>query len=276
MAPTVLRPLVLCAGSMVRFGFVDTIDAAAAARFDGISVWKRTCRRAREREGIDLDTMRRLLDERGLVVSQVEGTSGWLPGWSPSSPDDLGFDEGLDYAHALGARSVLAFVDAPAAEPGILVDAFGRACDRARDRDLDVALEFLPWGAVPSLADALRVVRAAARPNGRIVFDTWHHARSGATALPVDLDPALIGFIQLADGPARPEEDDLVHETMFRRRPPGDGDFGITGTLATLVRLGADCPVGVEVYDQRLADLPARELAATLATASRRVLPAGS
>ena len=273
MPARVLHPLVLCAGSMVQFGFVDAIDAAAAAGFDGITVWKRTWRRALTREGLDVAAMRRLLDERGLVVAQVEGTAGWLPDWAPSSADDLGFDEALDHAEAFGAGSVLAFVDDPSVPHDVLVSSFSAACDRADARKLEVALEFTPWGAVPALVDALRVVRAAGRSNGRIVFDTWHHARSGATGLPDDLDASLIGCIQLADGRARPEEEDLVHETMFRRRAPGDGDFGIRDTVAALVSRGAGGLVGVEVYDQRLADLPAPRIAELFAAAARRVLP---
>jgi sugar phosphate isomerase/epimerase len=269
------RPLVLCAGSTVAFGFVDTIDAAAAAGFDGITVWKRTCRRALAREGIDGPTMRQLLDERGLVVSHVEGVGGWLPGWSPASPDDLGLDEALDLAAVLGAPSALLYVDDPSVEAAVLVESFGDACDRAGQHGLELVLEFLPWGAVASLGHALPIVRAAGRPNGGIVFDTWHHARSGATSLPDDLDAALVGFIQLADGLARPEEDDLVHETMFRRRAPGDGEFGIADTLATLHARGVRAPIGVEVYDQRLAELPAPELAGVLATASRRAIAGG-
>ena len=65
-----------------------------------------------------------------------------------------------------------------------LIDAFGALCDEAGARGLLVHLEFMPFSAVKSLADAVEVVQGASRANGGIMLDVWHLKRAFAMQNP--------------------------------------------------------------------------------------------
>lgn len=271
------QPLTLCAGSMVRYPFGEFVDAAAHAGFAAVTLTTRDRHLAQRREGLTPEDMAASIRGLGLRVAEVEGTADWLPGASPApSGRELAFAEALDLATAWGASSVVLFHDdRPPAAPAALVEAFAAACDRAADSGVTLAIEFLPWSPIGDVHAALRIVEETGRPNGRVLFDTWHHAHSGVSSF--SLTPrqaALISGIQLDDA-RPPESDDLVHETMFRRCLPGTGVLDLAPTLAALDAAGVDCPVAAEVFDETTpADTTAREWAALLAESTRRTLAA--
>ena len=83
------RPeLVLCNVSMATVAFADFVDAAASAGFDAISLLGRSHRRATQRDGLTDRDMRRLLDDHGLVVTDVEA-AGRLARATSGGPADL-------------------------------------------------------------------------------------------------------------------------------------------------------------------------------------------
>ena len=169
----------------------DTVSAAAAAGFDGAGIWfdARTWTDTVARE------VRRRLDDTGLVALDIEPV---LLGASGDHGDAL-----VDAALAIGARHVLVASRHP--DRAFTVERFAALCDRAAAGGLTVVLEFLPIFVVDSLAAALSVVAEAARPNGAVLVDNLHLARSGGA--PGDLDgvyPALLPYVQIADAPAAP------------------------------------------------------------------------
>lgn len=267
------QPLTLCAGSMVRYPFSEFVDAAASAEFAAVTLTKRDVHLAR-REGLTPQDMATRMGDLGLRVAEVEGTADWLPG-APSAPTgrELGLAEALDLTTAWGASSVVLFHDGRPAADGQLVEAFAAACDRAADSGVTLAIEFLPWSPIADLHAALGIVEEAARPNGRVLFDTWHHGHSGVTSF--SLTPrqaALISCIQLDDA-RPPASDDIVRETMFRRCLPGTGVLDLAATLTMLEDAGVDCPVAAEVFDDSTPEgTTAREWAALLADSTRKTL----
>ena len=76
----------------------------------------------------------------------------------------------------------------------------------------------------------------AGRPNGRILVDLLHVARSGGTAADLAKLPAsLIGHVQLSDAPlAAPPDDALVTEARGRRLPPGEGELPLVAMMNAL------------------------------------------
>ena len=50
-------------------------------------------------------------------------------------------------------------------------------CDKAGALGLNISLEFIPFGGIPTLASAVRLVEAVDRPNLGIVLDVWHWVR---------------------------------------------------------------------------------------------------
>ena len=111
-----------------------------------------------------------------------------------------------------------------------------------------VALEFLPFTAVPDLASALDIIERVGEDNLGLVFDSWHFARSNPDYdLLASVPGKLIHFIQLNDA-AVETPDDIVTETMTARLPPGEGVIDWPRLMEILDRKNPDCPIGSEQY----------------------------
>ena len=268
--------LVLCAGTVPYASFAERVEAASAAGFRAISLFPQDYRRARE-SGLSDAEMRRMLDERGLHVAEIDPLLSWVPGTGEAGIVESGReflahgeDEFYAIADALGARSInAALADPGGAELDAIADAFAKLCDRAAAHGLLVTLEFLPWTKIRDAATATAIVERAGRTSGGVMLDAWHHFRSGAPLASICV-PRVLG-IQLSDAPAEAEPN-LVEETLHRRRVPGEGDADLAGLLRQLSAGGCPAPIGVEVFSDALAAQPAREVARRVAEATRRLL----
>jgi len=271
--------LVLCAGTCPRAGFRERVEAAARAGFHAVSLYLTDYERARE-EGLSDVEMRRILADAGIAIAELDPLLGWLPGsdagrLTAEGRAFLRFGE-EDFhraAHALGARSLQAVSVAEAPPPrDAVVEAFAGLCERAARHDLLVHLEFLPWTHIPDLASALDLARATGLPNAGVTLDTWHFARSGGTAEELREAPAeRILSVQLSDTAAEPWPDP-VEETLRGRLLPGEGDARLAAIVRALDAIGSQAPLGVEVFSERMADLPAPSAACQARDALRGVL----
>jgi len=120
-----------------------------------------------------------------------------------------------------------------------------------------LAIEYLPFTPINSIATARTLVEHAGLERAGIVVDSWHHERGPDTladleALPVD----RIAYVQFDDalpaiGP------DLVHETVHRRTFPGTGEFDLLAFCRALRAKGFDGIVSVEILsaEWRAGDL---------------------
>jgi sugar phosphate isomerase/epimerase len=215
------RLLSLAAGTVLDLQPPAAVDVAATAGFGAVGVWYDpdawSAARARE--------VSRRLDGTGLVALDIE-------------PVILGraVDPGeavIDAAAEIGARHVL--VAGGPAEPATVAERFGALCDRGLDAGTIVVLEFLPIFPVGSLAVAARIVEQAARPNGAVLVDTLHLARSGGR--PSDLGGVprrLLPYLQVADAPRESPSttEALREEALHARLLPGDGGLPLAQTLA--------------------------------------------
>jgi sugar phosphate isomerase/epimerase len=274
--------LVLCSGTVPRdVSYRDRLTAASEAGYQAVSLWGRDYHRAR-RDGHDEAEIRKMLDDHGLVVAEIDPAWWWTPGAEqvhiPPELDTIevfryGEDELLRIADAVGARSLNAADVLGGSwnlEQG--AEAFARLCDRAAAHGLLVHLEWLAWSKIPDLGAAWEIVRLADRPNGGLNVDTWHCARTGTTAEHLGHLPGeRVLAIQLDDGPAAPE-DDLLHATLHERSLPGDGAFDLAGYLGALADIGTAAPVGVEVFSDTLHAAGTSAAARRAAVATRRVL----
>ena len=258
--------LVLCRGSLSRCRVDELAHAASAAGFAGVSLYHH-----------DLAgrpaAVRRLLDDHGLVVAELDGPMRWLPG------DDRGPTTGemVDAAAELGARSITVLELTGrrlggAAVLGAVAEAFGEVCDLAAGAGLLAHLEYYPLSGISDLRIAAAVARVADRPNGGVTVDTWHHLR-GRDAGRVDIDAARdrVVAVQLGDVAERPGAD-LAHEMMHGRLLPGDGAGNVAELVQRLVATGCQAPIGVEVYSDRLAGAEPLDVARSCADAARRVV----
>ncbi|MET0579305.1 MAG: TIM barrel protein, partial [Ilumatobacteraceae bacterium] len=156
----------------------------------------------------------------------------------------------VDTAAELGVRNVL-LASGPA-ERAAVVQRFGELCDRAAPGGVVVVLEFLPIFSVGTLADAVAVVTEAARPNGGVLVDTLHLARSGGSPDDLAVVPArLLPYLQVADAPTDPPargREALRDEALHGRLLPGEGELPLGAALAAV----PDVPLSLELRSSAL------------------------
>lgn len=150
----------------------------------------------------------------------------------------------LDLAQRLGCGNLLTMGNDR--DEARLTASFALLCREAACFGIAVGMEFAAYSAVPTIQCAERLVRAAAQPNGKILVDALHLARSGGVAADVAaLDPRFLAYGQLADasGPRPIGDAALMAEARGGRQLPGRGEL----PLADLLRaLPAGLPLGVE------------------------------
>ena len=167
-----------------------------------------------------------------LVIDPV---MNWYPDREPSPSRFAGVsaDDALRMCEALGVTSLSAIATASSDVPGPeLAGYFGRLCDRAAGFGARVHLEFIPFTIVRTLRIAWDLVRAAGRPNGGLVFDTWHFFRGEPefevlAGIPGD----RIFCVQLDDAPAVPRGS--LREETSHRLLPGDGALDLVAAAPT-------------------------------------------
>jgi len=280
--------LCLCCGTIAEASFADLVEAAAAGGFRSISIWPHHYQRARSDGLCDRD-MKLMLEDNGLVVTELDCLMDWLPGGHSSragapAPEDpvmqaasLSVNEDFFYhiADTLGGRHLNAIrCSRRPMETEAVAEAFAALCDRAAQHGLMVSLEFLPWSGVPDIASALGIARLADRRNGGVMLDTWHHFRSGGGAAGLLGVPGdCIVAVQLNDAAAEPAPD-LVNESLHGRLLPGQGAIDLVAVVRALDAIGCHAPMGVEVFSDELNRLRPVEAARLAGQAARDVLTA--
>lgn len=176
------------------------------------------------------------LRETGVSVSLIEGFAV-LPGSDVEAHVAL-----LDLAASLGARAICAVsLDKDMERTHAQ---FARLAELADARAM-IATTEVGAGTVRDLGRAQDAVRAVGHPGFRLLVDTMHFFRKGASLADfAALDPAVIGHVQLCDVPVPAQMDSYLEEALFERRAPGDGDL----PLRELLRLVPEgVPMGLEV-----------------------------
>ena len=177
------------------------------------------------------------LIDRGVSISLGEGFAV-RPGVAMR-----GRGAEMDMMAELGTRGLGAVSMEPDAERAR--DELAVLAEMAGERGMLATIEFAPIQAVNTLAAALAMVRYVNRPNFGLLLDAMHFFRSGATLEELAaVDPGLIRYAQLCDGPAGGPGDDYMNEAMFARLPPGEGELPLADFVAALP---GDIPIGLEV-----------------------------
>jgi sugar phosphate isomerase/epimerase len=263
--------LVLCAGTVTGASFAELVGAARAGGFDAVSLFPSQYEQAIGAGASPAD-LRSMLADNGLCIAELDPLLNWVPGHDFSAAPGMGIateDEFYRIKDALGARSLNAVWALPEA---LLVDAFARLCERAARHELLVHIEFLPWAQIDNIKTALRVVQAADCRNGGIMFDSWHHFRSGVDdALLATLPGEKVIAIQLNDAP-RQAEDNIVEETMLRRLMPGAGDIALPAIIRSLDTSGCTAPLGIEIFSAELQKLSPIEIGRTVGDSLRALV----
>jgi sugar phosphate isomerase/epimerase len=258
----VITQWTLWAGT-VRFAtpILERVAAASAAGFDAASVSLFEAVEAQE-QGLSGGDLRARGRDEGVELSILDGLTGWLPSRPGRPPHRIDVDEAMRLVDTWQAESVTALVRATDLPTEALVEHFARLCDRAAEHGARIHLEFAPRSGVPDLASAWRIVSDAGRPNGGMVFDTWHFFRSDPDfELLATVPGNRIFVVQVSDAAAE-MVGDVIEDTTHRRRLPGDGSFDLVRVLDVLERIGALRSVGPEILSDELSLLSPAEAAA--------------
>jgi len=247
--------LVLCSGTIRRASFDVTVRVASTVGFQGVSIYYDEYLSACAAGWTDAG-LRALLDDHDVAVAEVDGRMSWLPG-DTRTPT---VDQFVAAAGALGARSITV-LEYRGHRVGdvipfdVAADAFAAVCDRAAEHNLLAHIEYFPMSGIPDLRTAYEVTRRAARPNGGVMVDCWHHLRGPDLGrVDPDFPGAAILAVQVSDIASSPSAD-LAEEMMHHRLLPGAGAGNVAGLVRTLRDHGCIAPMEVEVYSDELSAL---------------------
>lgn len=261
--------------------FPERAQAALAGGFSTMSAFPLDIR-TWEQTGQTIAQLRELLAQHALRLTILDPFVQWTPQFA--LPADLSatdrafvdFDEteffrmatelGVDklsVIESFGQRHTVAE----------FATAFGRVCDRAATLGMKVQLEFMPFSGIPDLETAWDIVRTADRPNGGLVFDTWHYFRGKPdNALLRTIPGEKIYAVQVADAVWSIQGGSLLNDLLHYRLEPGRGEFPLVEVSAVLRGIGGLSDVGPELFSDVFDGLPAEEAGKRAGDSLRRVL----
>lgn len=259
--------------------YEQQLDAAVAGGFDALTMPPHVALDNADR-GLSPRQMRAMAEDRGITLSDLDGGIGFMPLQLPSNASPrlvrrfgLPRSQVLDLASELGTGRLctVGIFDEGVYRTDELIEGFGQLCDDAAARGMDITLEPMAFYGMQDFRLAAEVVRAAARPNGAILFDSMHFTRVGAdrSVLP-ELHKSGPVDVQVNDGAAEPQGGSLLEDSVNHRLFPGEGSFDLTGYLQ---EIGPDHirSLGVEIFSSALDTLPAVEAGRRAGDALRAV-----
>ena len=252
----------------------DKLEAAAAAGFDAVEVWREDVAACPGGAG----EVRAMAADLGLEIADImvlRDATGLPDGLREAKrAETLAV---MDLALALGAACVQSPATMIAECVADRIDAdLAWMADQAAARGLVISYEATAWSAVdntlPAAWDRVRRLGAA---NVGVVVDSFHICARGRDAGDLDGVPAdRIFQVQLNDLIEPVGLDDLPHlieVARHRRVLPGEGRFPLADFMRRLDAMGYAGPMGVEVFSDVLKARPPGEVARAAKAAFDRV-----
>ena len=223
----------------------DLIGSASAAGFDLVSTWvnppaaypKQIVTRAMERQ------CAALLADTGVSIHSLKVfdlvSEGSIQACRPA----------LELGARLGGKAALA-IHAANPDRAHVVELLATFVGVAAEYGLGVNLEPIAMGRTRTLADARDLIRDAGVDAG-ILLDTYHLMRVGGCVQDIRaIEPGLIRYVQINDGPAHVPHETMHVEAREERLYPGAGVF----PLVELLRAApANVPWAIETPSVRRA-----------------------
>lgn len=201
------------------------------------------------RDTIGLPSLRRLIRDAGLVRTEIEFIDDWYTAGERRAASDKRRRDLLEMGAALEADHI----KVGGGRKGDRVNAdrlreeFAALARDAAAHGTKVALEPGAFSMLRQLDDAIDLVVDVADPNGGLLLDVWHLARSGYEyELLAERVPtwALLA-VEIDDGSAEHGED-LLADTFDNRVLAGAGDFRVPEFVSAVRDIGYQGPWGVE------------------------------
>ena len=251
------QTLGLCWGSIPGGSLIDIARAAGENGLAAIAITAGHYFDAIE-AGMTDAGLRSQLGAFGVRVSVIDPLMGPLPGIPPMADIAPAMQRFFTYTEAqcrraaqeTGAMTInLAHFLGKPTEMDRLRDVVAGIAERNHAAGHETTFEFIPGTGVPDLATAIDV--CAASPHARVMFDTWHFARSDGTVEQLRALPSgAIGGMQLSDRvPPAPGE---AYVPMSGRLCPGEGVLPLPQILAAIERNSPGLDVCMEVFSDPL------------------------
>jgi len=238
-----MRKLALHQITMMDGGPEGLVRFAAEAGLDGICLFTAT---PLDANGIPMfpvvtaeavNSFKSLLRDHDVRIINAE----YFP--VMAAQDVAAYLPAITLAAELGAKRLVSHIhetDRHRAE-----DQLSKLCNMAFDRGLEVGLEFTGFAAgCNCLDDAVALHDRLSQPNLKMAIDALHLFRTGGTLEQVQaVDPEIIGYAQLCDGPDFRLSGDYLDEAM-NRMIPGEGVFPLSQLVALL---GPHVDIDIEV-----------------------------
>jgi len=242
------------------FDFKDRVEACAKVGFKGIGIWHADLVHTLKRR--PLSEIKRILDDNGMKHIELEFLGDWFLTGEKKKQSDIVKGDLLEAATVLGARHIKVgdffHTDTPMPQ---VIDSFAALCKDAAAHGTKVVYELMPFAMIDTLQDTLTMLKGAAAKNGGIIFDLWHIVKMGIPYEEVARFPMEYFFgVEINDGTFTAPWS-LHEDTINHRRLCGEGEFDITGFLDCVWKAGYRGPVGIEVLNKELRELPLDELA---------------
>jgi sugar phosphate isomerase/epimerase len=225
---------------------------------DGYAAWS-----LRRDETLRRETIAACRDS-GVRISIVEG-------FAVAADNDMrDFAADLDLVRELGCDRIN--VVSLGQDIRRTVEGFAQLAELAAQRDIQVSAEMGSLGPLKRVAPALEVVRGVAQANFSLLIDSMHFFRLGNTIADfAAMDPALIGYAQLADAPWEARFETYMEEAMYERMAPGDGELPLAELIALVPRGRV---ISLEIPIRSLAEqgIGARERTRRCVEGARRLM----
>jgi sugar phosphate isomerase/epimerase len=165
--------------------------------------------------------------DRGVSISLGEGCV------VRAARDIRDYAADFDIFRELGAERINTVSMDP--DLGRSLDQFAMLAEMTAARGMKSSIELCPTLTISNLPRAVAAVRHVGRKDFQLLLDTMHLGRSGATAAQIaELDPAMIGYVQLCDAPLKPANPDYMDEATFDRMIPGEGELPLREYLSAM------------------------------------------
>jgi sugar phosphate isomerase/epimerase len=207
------------------------------------------------------------LDDRGLSIPLIDGF-----GFNERASDRDRRAQ-LDIVCELGVPRVNTSSTLGWSET---IDKIGMLADLADDYGLMLTIEAIPTYTIGDLPSALAVIEQVNRSNLKLLIDTMHIARTGGAELLARIDPDLIGYCQICDGPAgMPAGEVYFDQALHERGIPGQGELPLVEMMACIpenIVASAEVPM----RSLRTAGVSHAEIARRVFEGTRSVLEAAA
>jgi 4-hydroxyphenylpyruvate dioxygenase len=240
----------------------EKLEAAAAARFDGVEIFENDLLQFPGTPG----DVRRMCADLGLRIDMFQP----FRDFDGVSPEQLlrnleRAERKFDVMEQLGTDLILvcANISASASDDlDLRAEQMALLAERAARRKLRIAFEALAWGgAVKYYRQVWDIVQRANRPNLGVALDSFHTLALKDDWHPIkDIPGQRIFYMQLADAPWV-NTDPLTHSRHYRCFP-GQGEMDVTGFVGAVLDSGYNGPMSLEIFSDECRAAPARSTAA--------------